>query len=164
VSPECDRPPAARDEPPWHVVVVGFFTLLLLTQGGISFLVRPEPYPTIRMPGFGYAPTRDGRVQVSFARLEAVDAGGATRTVAVSDVMRTFRFSAARPSFDYLFRDADPSRLSPAGRAWLRARIETLTDGFHPTQVRMCWQKSDVSVADASTMSEQSCTWKAVAL
>jgi hypothetical protein len=164
VSTECGRQPAAGEKAPWHVIVVSVFALLLIGQGVVSFLVKPEPYPTIRMPNFGLAPTRDGRMRVTFARLEAVGADGTTRTIDASEVMSTFRFSAARPSYDHLFRHADPSTLSPPVKAWLRERIEAVNQGSRPTEVRMCWQQSDVSVVDASTVAEQPCVWRTMLL
>jgi hypothetical protein len=164
VSADRGDRPGVRGGPPWHVIVVSTFAVPLIGQGALSFLVEPEPYPTVRMPNFGRAPTPEGRMRVTSARMEAVGADGTTRTVDASALMSTFRFSAARPSYDHLLRNAEPSTLSGPAKAWLRARIETLNQGVRPIEVRMCWQQSEVSVVDGSTVHQQPCTWRTLPL
>jgi hypothetical protein len=153
-----------RPQLPWHLVVVAAFALLLVAQGYLSFAAKHEPYPTVRMPSFGPAASRDGVVRLTFARLEATGQDGSTRVIAVSALMDEFRFSAARPSYDHLFQGVDPSKLSPRVLAWLRERIEFLTRDFRPVEARLCWQPSEVSVVDASVVRDEPCRWTVVAL
>jgi hypothetical protein len=154
----------STNKTPWRLIVVVAFALLLIGQGYLSFAIRPEPYPSIRMPSFGPAAKDDGTVGVTFAHVEAIGSNGSVRQIPVVELMDDFRFSTARPSFDYIFRDSEPSRIPPSVKSWLRERLDKIDSGIDATAVRICWQVSRVRISDSSVASEQPCTWKTVVL
>lgn len=148
---------------PWRTVLVCSFAALLALQGYLSFIVHPEPYPSIRMPSFGVAAASDKTFGVTFASAEATARDGTTRPISIPQLMEEFRYSTARPSYDYLFLSADPSSITPSVKNWLRDRIETTT-GIEPTELRMCWQKNLISVVDSTVVKEAPCVWKVITL
>lgn len=149
---------------PWRVALVTAFAALLVVQGYLSFAVKPEPYPSIRMPNFGTAAAPDDTYDITVAQAEVVDADGSVRPLSPTQLMDQFRFSTARPSYDYLFRTADATTLTGPVRSWLRERIELIDGAGDPVAVRMCWRRSTISLADASVVRETPCEWKVVAL
>lgn len=149
---------------PWRTITVACFAVLLVAQGYYSFAVKPEPYPTIRMPNFGTAAAADGTFVITIARAEVVSGDGSVQSISPTELMEEFRFSTARPSYDYLFNSADPGQVTEPVRSWLRGRIEALGKGSDPVEMRMCWQRSAIRIADASPASATPCTWKVVAL
>lgn len=152
-------------ERPWRLVTVTVFGALLVVQGFFSFIILPEPYPTIRMPGFGLAATTDGTLPVVIAHAEAIDENGSVQAISPTSLMNQFRFSTARPSYDYLFgTTSNPALITPEVKEWLRNRIEVVSGGTRAVEVRMCWQKTDVSVFDASLVRQEPCVWRAIKL
>jgi len=149
---------------PWRLTVVCVFAVILVAQGFFSFVIKPEPYPSIRMPNFGTAASSDGTFDVPLARAEVVNEDGSVEAISPTALMAEFRFSTARPSYDYLFQRSEPSKITPEVRRWLRERIADIAADTHPAELRMCWQKSSVSLSDASVVRSESCQWKVVTL
>lgn len=116
------------------------------------------------MPSFGPAAKDDGTVGVTFAHVEAIGSNGSIRQISVVELMDDFRFSTARPSFDYVFRDSEPSHISASVRTWLRERIDEIDSRIDATAIRICWQASRVRVSDSSVAGEQPCAWKTIVL
>lgn len=144
---------------PWRTVLVGAFLLALILQGFVSFAVRPEPYPAIRMPSFGLAATAEGTYEVTFVSAIARFADGSTEKVTPSAIMEPFRFSTARPSWDYLFGPRSDLEPGASALAWLSDRVEELT-GRRAAELAMCWRTADVSIVDAAVRDEKPCEWK----
>ncbi|WP_157575876.1 hypothetical protein [Mycobacterium sp. GA-2829] len=96
--------------------------------------------------------------------MEAIGSDGSIRQIPVAELMDDFRFSTARPSFDYVFRDSEPSHISPSVKSWLRERIGEIDSGIDATAVRICWQASKVRISDSSVASEPPCAWKTIVL
>lgn len=167
-GPETMRAEAGRNEErsqrPWRTMTVAAFAALLVVQGYFSFTVKPEPYPSIRMPNFGTAAAEDGTFEISVARAEVVNEDGTVQQLSPTDLMNEFRFSTARPSYDYLFLKSDPSGVTPEVQEWLRNRLRVLTPDRDPVELRMCWRQTVVSVSDASVVSQRPCVWKVVPL
>lgn len=167
-GPETMRAESRRNEDgpqrPWRTMTVAAFAALLVAQGYLSFSVKPEPYPSIRMPNFGTAAAEDGTFEISVARAEVVDEDGSVQQISPADLMNEFRFSTARPSYDYLFLKADPSVVTPEVEDWLRNRLRVLVPDREPAELRMCWRQTVVSVSDASVVSQRPCVWKVVRL
>ena len=149
---------------PWRVIAVGMFAIILVGQGVFSFAIKPEPYPSVRMPNFGTAASSDGTFDVPLARAEVVNVDGSIDAISPTALMAEFRFSTARPSFDYLFQRSEPSKITPKVRHWLRERIAEIAADTQPAELRMCWQKSSVSLSDASVVRSEPCLWKVVTL
>jgi hypothetical protein len=149
---------------PWRTITVVAYGAALVIQGYLSFTTTPEPYPSIRMPNFGLAASPDGTLGATFTRAQYVDKDGSVRPISATELMSEFRFSTARPSYDYLFRSASQSRITPAVREWLRQRIIELNPGANPSEFRACWQDSRVSLVDASIIPTEACVWKAIPL
>jgi hypothetical protein len=149
---------------PWRTIIVATFALFLVVQGYFSFAIKPEPYPSIRMPNFGTAAAKDGTYIVPLARVDIVNQDGSIQPVSATEIMEGFRFSTARPSYDYMFLSSDPSKIPPSVKVWLRERIHEINADSRPVELKMCWQKSAVSVFDASIVRSEPCTWKIIQL
>ncbi|MBZ4486832.1 hypothetical protein LQ938_02875 [Microbacterium sp. cx-55] len=123
--------------------------LLLIAQGWISFRVTPEPYPIVRMPSFGLAASPDGTYPATFVRAEASFSDGTSSEIDPYEIMAPFRFSTARPSYDYVFGPERKTEIPSDVIDWLRGRVEELSGGKTPTELRMCWTEADVRLKDA---------------
>jgi hypothetical protein len=150
--------------PVWRTVSVAVFAAFLVAQGYLSFVTKPEPYPTVRMPNFGTAAARDGTFRISVARADVLYSDGTVGQISPTDLMAEFRFSTARPSYDYLFLTSEPSKITPGVKKWLLGRVEDLSDGVHPIEVRMCWYRLAISVDDATSVRMEPCVWRVVKL
>ncbi|WP_285240045.1 hypothetical protein [Pseudarthrobacter sp. MEB009] len=131
------------------------FGALLLGQGVYSFAVEPEPYPTVRMPSFGAAPTRAGLFASRMAYVKVTYADGSTVNPRVSEIMDGVRFSAARPTLNYVFKPGKP--VDDDTRLWLAARAKAVGGGSEPTSVEVCWQDAAVDVHDARVVNAKPC-------
>ncbi|WP_197382506.1 hypothetical protein [Mycolicibacterium mengxianglii] len=140
------------------------FAAALVVQGYFSFAIKPEPYPSVRMPNFGPAADSNGTFGVTLARAEVVSSDGTAQPISSTELMSEFRFSTARPSYDYMFMSSDTSRITPEVRAWLRKRTEELVKSHRPVELKMCWQRSTFSLYDAKITDQGPCVWKAVTL
>lgn len=149
-------------ERPWRTVTVVLFVFLLAAQGVYSFAVKPEPYPSIRMPDFGPAAAPDKTFKLPIARAEVVNRDGSSRAVSPYELMADFHFDMARPSYDYLFKSSDPSMITPSVKIWLRNRLGEIEPGAEPTELRMCWQPTTISLTDASVVGQEPCAWRVV--
>lgn len=149
---------------PWRTVLVAAFGCVLIMQGYYSFATRPEPYPTVRMPSFAYTAASDGTFELVMTRADVLFEDGTVRPVEVSDLMSDFRYSTARPSYDFLFLKSDTSQAPPALRDWIRERVELLHPGVRAVRIDMCWQPTRLSVKDASIVSKDGCVLRTVKL
>lgn len=148
---------------PWRTITLAVFLLALVVQGFLSFAIRPEPYPTIRMPAFGLAASPEGTIQVTFVSAVATFDDGTTESIEPTEIMSQFRFSTARPSWDYVFHPDRPNDPSDEVVTWLGERVEALT-GRRAVELGMCWMTADVDIRDASLLNEQPCQWRVVPL
>lgn len=128
---------------------------ILLAQGVYSFAVEPEPYPAVRMPSFGAAPTRAGLFPTRMVRISVAYTDGTTASLKVSQLMDGIRFSAARPSLNYAFKPG--KQIDAETRSWLEARAEAVGDGRKPASVEICWQDAAVDVRNASVVNAKPC-------
>ena len=149
---------------PWRSCTVVVFAILLVVQGYFSFVIKPEPYPSIRMPNFGFAAAEDGTFEISMARAEVLTSDGSLQSLSPAELMAEFRFSTARPSYDYLFLSDQSPGVTPAVKNWLRERIKQLGMPGSPVEIRMCWHRPSVSVKDASIVRDTPCTWRSIRL
>lgn len=138
-----------------HLTALVAFGGILLAQGVYSFAVEPEPYPTVRMPSFGAAPTRAGLFPSRMVSITVAYTDGTTASPKVSQLMDGIRFSAARPSLNYAFKPG--KQLDAETRTWLEARAESVGDGRKPSSVEICWQDAAVDVRDASVVNAKPC-------
>lgn len=149
---------------PWRLILVALFLIFLIVQGFVSFKVRPEPYPMIRMPSFGLAASADGTYPVTFIHGSVDFADGSSEDIDPYEIVNTLRFSTARPSLDHVFGSPKGGDVSPHLREWLRGRVETVTGRDDAADLRLCWEDVSVHVKDASISDRQPCKWTEVTL
>jgi hypothetical protein len=157
-------PESSTQARPWRVILVLVFTLVLVVQGFLSFAIRPEPYPIIRMPSFGMATSTDGTYPVTFISAEVEFADGASESISPYAIMAPFRFSTARPSYDYMFGPSRAGELTDDVVLWLADRVVQVSGRPDAQEIRMCWKKADVNVRDASISNAESCDWTVIEL
>jgi hypothetical protein len=151
------RPAAGRR----RLAVLAAVVAVLCAQGVYSFVVTPEPYPTVRMPGFGGGPTADGLFATTEVEITIGYADGSTVRPHVDELMAGIRDTARRKSLDSAFRPVDGA----AGRAiddpevvaWLRAQAERLGDGDVPRFVEMCWRDGAVDARTGRYVDQEPC-------
>ncbi len=146
------------------LVVVVVFALLLLAQGYYSFRVDPEPYPVIRMPGFGNAASSEGTRTVTLVEGTVDFSDGTSSDINPMSVMETIRFSTARPTLNFAFGPQRSHHWSPEVVAWLRERVETVTGRTDASIVRFCWQHATVHIEDANVTDDGACKWTEIPL
>jgi hypothetical protein len=149
---------------PWRLTLVAAFLIFLAIQGFISFKMRPEPYPMIRMPSFGLAASADGTYPVTFVSGEVDFTDGTSAGIDPYAIMSTLRFSTARPSLDYVFKPPKTGDVSDHLREWLRGRVQSVTGRDDAIDLRLCWEDVSVHVRDARISDGQPCEWTEVAL
>lgn len=137
------------------------FGVLLIAQGVYSFAVEPEPYPAIRMPSFGAAPTRDGLFPSRVVSITVTYVDGSTENPRVYEIMNGVRFSAARPALNFAF--APGKAIDDATRTWLRDRAREVGRGADPARVEICWQDAAVEVRNAHIVNAKPCEMTVVA-
>ena len=140
------------------------FLVLLVAQGFYSFRVSPEPYPVIRMPGFGSAASADGTRSITLVSGVVDFADGTSADVNPADIMAAMRFSTARPTLDYAFDPDSTTAKSPEVLEWLRAQVEDVTGRSDADSVSFCWERAVVHVEDASVTDRSACEWTKVDL
>lgn len=155
---------ATRTQRPWRLILVAGFLILLVIQGFLSFRVRPEPYPVVRMPAFGMAATAEGTYPVTFVSGSVDFTDGTSADIDPYAIMSTLRFSTARPSLDYVFAPPKDVDVSDHLRDWLRGRVESVTGRDDATELRLCWEKVTVHVEDARISDREPCQWTEVSL
>ncbi|WP_157180099.1 MULTISPECIES: hypothetical protein [unclassified Rhodococcus (in: high G+C Gram-positive bacteria)] len=144
-----------------QAIAVVAFGAFLLGQGLYSFVTRPEPYPTIRMPGFGDAPTRDGQFAGSGLEITVRFEDGRELHPGPADLASDARYSSARASLDYAFRpsrsgEPNPRSTDPEVVDWLITRTTDL--GGRPAhEVEFCWRKAIIDIGDASVTTPDEC-------
>lgn len=134
---------------------VVLFGSLLLGQGVYSFAVEPEPYPAVRMPSFGAAPTRDGLFPSRMVSITVTYVDGSVANPRVSELMNGVRFSAARPTLDFAF--APGKTIDQPSRSWLQDRARDIGPGSDPESVEICWQNAAVDVRNAHIVNAKPC-------
>jgi hypothetical protein len=138
-----------------RLTALAVFGAVLLAQGVYSFAVEPEPYPTVRMPSFGAAPTRAGLFPSRMVQVTVTYQDGSSVSPRVSEIMDGVRFSAARPTLNYVFKPGKP--VDDETRAWLQARAKAVGPGSEPASVEVCWQDAAVNVEDAQVVNAKPC-------
>lgn len=128
---------------------------LLFVQGVYSFAVEPEPYPAIRMPSFGAAPTKDGLFPSRMVSIKVTYVDGSTGNPRVSELMNGVRFSAARPTLNFAL--APGKSIDEPTRSWLRDRAKEVGPGADPANVEICWQDAAVDIRNAHVVNAQPC-------
>ena len=130
----------------WVLVLTG---LLLAAQGAYSLSTRPEPYPTVRMPVFGNAPTEDGLWETESLGVTVGYTDGTTSSAGVRELMGGVRGNWARPTLENAFwSDGDRPRAvdDPETRAWLTERAREVGDGREPAWLEVARCEVDVDV------------------
>lgn len=138
-----------------RLMALAVFGGLLLSQGVYSFAVEPEPYPAVRMPSFGASPTRAGLFPGRMAYVKVTYADGSTVNPRISEIMDGVRFSAARPTLNYVFKPG--KAVDDQTRLWLKTRAKAVGDGSEPTAVEVCWQDAAVDVHNAQVVGAKPC-------
>lgn len=150
--------PAISSQSRLRVFVILGFCALLAVQGVLSFATRPEPYPTIRMPGFAASSIDNERFEnVTTVSVTIEYEDGPTINPHPAELMDDFKPSSARPSLDHVFRVDSGASVSPEVTDWLHDRAQDLGDGNTPTHVEFCWQEVAIEIATAESVDEQPC-------
>lgn len=131
-----------------RLTITIIFCGALLLQGIYAFVVRPEPYPAVRMPAFMQAAASDGTFPTTVATIEFSYADGSTVHPEVSELLNDFRYSVTRSSFDYMFKPP-ASHVDADVLDWLRVRAMQLGNGAEPTSVTFTWRKTAVDLRTA---------------
>lgn len=125
---------------------------VLAAQGLISFVVRPEPYPAIRMPSFGDAPTADGKFANTALDIVVLERDGQETNLSAQQAVGDARFSSARPILDKAFKPledgaSNPNSKDPIVLGWFKDNLEHI--GLSPKSVSLCWRTREVDIVDA---------------
>ncbi|MFI5435297.1 hypothetical protein ACHMZP_26030 [Rhodococcus baikonurensis] len=145
-----------------RLIAITALAVVLLVQGAYSFGVRPEPYPTIRMPSFGGVPNADGKFSGSGLDITLHYADGSTMSPNPVDLAGDIRYSSARASLDYAFRpsgagERNTRTADPELVEWLRNRSVEIGSGAIPDSVEFCWRKTIVDITDGTVASTDTC-------
>ncbi|MEX5263389.1 hypothetical protein RF640_05065 [Kocuria sp. CPCC 205231] len=147
-----------------NLIVVALFGLFLVTQLAMSSIVDPEPYPTIRMPGFGAAPDSNGMFDTKAVDISIHYEDGVTINPHVADVMRGFRYSSATHSFNYVFSESEISRVDKEVAEWLAARATDLRPHSSPSYVEICWYSFQLDISTVEEVDATPCELRRVNL
>ncbi|WP_146070852.1 hypothetical protein [Arthrobacter sp. B1805] len=140
------------------------FCGFLVAQGLVSFVVEPEPYPTVRMPGFGSAPQADGTWAYTALDVRIHYEDGSSISPHISELLSGIRFSSAKASANFLLGPEASGEVDPETRQWLHERAANLNDGAEPSSVQFCWRKTTIDIADASVDTSVPCNTTEVVL
>lgn len=134
-----------------------FFLVLIVAvtlpaQGAYSFSTENEPYPTIRMPSFGDAPTSSGYFVDDYLDIRVELSDGRTIHPSPDRLASDVRFSSARKILDLAFRPTgdgipNPNASNPAVVSWLRSHASDLAS-TSVDKVTFCWRKRSVDIAN----------------
>lgn len=138
------------------LTIVAFLGALVV-QAGVSFALEHEPYPGIRMPSFGSSPNRAGLFSTVVASTKITYADGTILKPHVTELMSDFRFSAARYSFDYMFKPGSSAKPDPEVLTWLYSEARELGGGKAPKRIEMCWTKTDLDIRTAAHKETDEC-------
>lgn len=133
-----------------RAIITLAFVGALVVQAGVSFALKNEPYPGIRMPAFGSAPNRAGMFPTVVASAKITYADGTMLEPHVTELMKDFRFSSARYSFDYMFKPGSSVKPDQEVLTWLSAEARELGGGKEPVSIDMCWTNVDLDIRTAS--------------
>ncbi|WP_382307699.1 hypothetical protein [Herbiconiux sp. UC225_62] len=147
-----------------RLLVVVLFAIFLAAQGALSFVTKPEPYPSIRMPGFGTSPSSDGLFSTSQTLITIRYDDGTATTPAIEELMHGVRFSVAGPAFNHVFPAAGSGQISDAVRVWLREKAFELGDGAQPMTLEICRISAHVNVQTGQIVDQTPCANTKVAL
>lgn len=144
-----------------QVIAVAALGIALLGQGLYSFATRPEPYPTVRMPGFGDAPTPSGMFANSGLEVTVRLKDGTELHPNPVDLAGDLRYSAARASLDYAFKpgadgERNPRSTDPEVLDWLSTRTMDL-GGQPASEVEFCWRKAVIDITDGTVTRPGEC-------
>ncbi|MCD2104985.1 hypothetical protein O4214_20410 [Rhodococcus erythropolis] len=145
-----------------RLIAIAALAVVLLAKGAYSFGVRPEPYPTIRMPSFGGVPNSDGRVSGSGLDITLHYTDGTKMSPNPVDLAGDIRYSSARASLDYAFRpsragDRNARTADPELVEWLRNRSVEVGSGAIPDSIEFCWRKTIIDITDGTVASTDPC-------
>ncbi|MCP2047872.1 UNVERIFIED_ORG: hypothetical protein J3D58_001944 [Paenarthrobacter nicotinovorans] len=145
-----------------------FITLLfvaaLVVQAGLSFIPAQEPYPAIRMPSFGSAPNSEGLFPTVIATVDINYSDGTTLSPHVTELLRDFKFSSARYSFDYMFKPGGGGNPDGETIEWLSNQAKELGEGKTPERLTLCWKKADLNIRTATYENISPCESKVIDL
>ncbi|MBG6184978.1 hypothetical protein IWX65_002956 [Arthrobacter sp. CAN_A214] len=130
---------------------------LLVVQGLVSFVVEPEPYPTVRMPGFGSVPKPNGSWAYTSLDVQVQYEDGSTTSPHVSELLEGMRFSSAKASASFLFGPESSGKADDETKTWLLDRAALLQSGETPVSIQFCWRKTTIDIADASVDTSVPC-------
>lgn len=152
-----------------RLVAVVALSAVLALQGLWSFATNPEPYPTIRLPGFGSVPNANGDFASTWLDITVTYSDGSTAQPNPVDVADNVRYSSARNTLDYAFRPAKDGRANPRAAdpvvvEWLRTRPAISESGQIPEAVTFCWRRATVHISDAEVIKEEPCELAVVKL
>jgi hypothetical protein len=155
----------------WHrkrAIVVAILAVVLPIQAVYAFAVEPEPYPVIRLPGFGSAPDAGGKFARVGLEISILYSDGKILSPTPHELARPVRFSSARPTLDKAFRPlangvGNPNASNDQVIAWLRRNASDL-ESSPPVEAVFCWRKQLVNIVDASVDRQGDCETVKVAL
>lgn len=131
-----------------RLLFLAAFGVFVAVQGFYSFELSPEPYPSIRMPSFGVAPDTEGHFRSRVLTISIRYEDGSVVFPMASELMQDFRFSAARPSLDYMFL-GEEARVDDQVLRWLRKQGTRLGNGSEPTVITFSVRATSVDIRTA---------------
>ncbi|WP_152609254.1 hypothetical protein [Kocuria rosea] len=140
-----------------NLLVVGIFSFFLMGQLGGSLALNSEPYPLVRMPGFGDAPDKDGKFPVEIASVSLTYDDGTTIHPHVAEFMNNFRYSSSVYSFNYMFKDNDNAMIDDEVTSWMYDTAKKLHPESKPTYIDVCWFKAEVNIKSAEYENKTAC-------
>lgn len=137
-----------------RITILGALIALLMIQGLYAFATEPEPYPAIRLPGFGAAPTPDGKFANEGLEITIRYADGTALRPSPDSLASDVRFSSARTTLDRAFRPLqngtrNPNADKPEVISWLKRQASALNPSS-PKEAEFCWRTRVVEIRDGS--------------
>lgn len=145
-----------------RVVILTALALALVGQGAGAFLIRPEPYPTVKLPAFGRAATSTGLFPARTLDITIGYVDGSVRHPDVVELMGRFRFSAARTSAEHVFGpESNRGPVRPVDeadvRAWLADRARVIGHGAAPAYAEFCFRDGQLEISTARYVRRGGC-------
>ena len=152
-----------------RVIILATLALGLAVQGIYALGASREPYPAVRMPGFGSAPSSDRLFATTTIDITIGYTDGSVRHPHLVKLMGDFRFSAVTTSADHVFHPRNNQGVvrpadDPEVRAWLAERARDIGDGTAPIYVEFCWRNGQLNVSSAQIIKSQACEMQRVNL
>ena len=115
----------------------------------------PEPYPGIELPSFGLAPPASGDLRVRTVNITVVGESGTVVFPSVSEFMGPMRFSAMRPTLDFVFKNTED--IDTETVHWVEHRASETLDRNAPKYVEFCWKTVVLNIYDYEIVDESPC-------